>query len=285
MEDTGWTDRTALLLGDANMEKLRSASVLVMGLGGVGAYAAEMLVRAGIGKICIVDGDEVSLTNLNRQLPALHSTLGQSKAGILKARFLDINPELEIEAMGEYVKDQRMVEILESRPFDYVVDAIDTLSPKIYLLYHCVKRKMRVVSAMGSGGKADPLQLKICDISQTYHCALADALRKRLHKLNIYTGIQAVFSPEPVPAHAVRKTFGERNKKSMVGTVSYMPPLVGCLCASVVIRELCGERVVSDLPVPLSVRRKIAETEKFPIAEIGDGARPLKRGSPDSMSD
>ena len=127
--------------------------------------------------------------------------------------------------------------------------------------------------------------MKICDISQTYHCALADALRKRLHKLNIYTGIQAVFSPEPVPAHAVRKTFGERNKKSMVGTVSYMPPLVGCLCASVVIRELCGERVVSDLPVPLSVRRKIAEAEKFPIAEIGDGARPLKSGSPDSMSD
>lgn len=265
-----------MLLGDANMEKLRAASVLVMGLGGVGAYAAEMLVRAGIGKICIVDGDEVSLTNLNRQLPALHSTLGQSKAGILKARFLDINPELEIEAIGEYVKDQRMVEILESRPFDYVVDAIDTLSPKIYLLYHCVKRKMRVVSAMGSGGKADPLQLKICDISQTYNCALADALRKRLHKLNIYAGIQAVFSPEPVPAYAVRKTFGERNKKSMVGTVSYMPPLVGCLCASVAIRELCGERVVSDLPVPLSVRRKIAETEGRPLAGIGRGARPVR---------
>lgn len=255
-----WQERTRLLLGDAAVNRLAASSVLVVGLGGVGAYAAEMLVRAGVGKLTIVDGDRLHATNLNRQLPALVPDLGRLKAEVMANRLRGINPDLELEAIPEYVKDGRMIEILESKPFDYVVDAIDTLSPKIYLLYHCVSRRLPVVSAMGSGGKLDPMQLKICDISQTYQCPLADVLRKRLHKLGVYTGIQAVFSPEPVPAHAVRETEGEPNKKSTVGTVSYMPSMAGCLCASVVIRELCGQKVVSDLPVPASVRKKIRET-------------------------
>ena len=257
--EEAWDSRTELLLGQAEAESLRAASVLVMGLGGVGAYAAEMLARAGVGGLTIVDGDRLHPTNLNRQLPALHSTLGRLKAEVMGERLRDINPALRLEVLPEYVKDQRMIDILESCPFDYVVDAIDTLSPKVYLLYHCVQRGTRVVSAMGSGGKTDPLQLRICDISQTYACPLADALRKKLHRLGVYTGIQSVFSPEPGPARAVLPTWGEANKKSTVGTVSYMPSIGGCLCASGVIRELCGQKIKSDLPVPPSVRQKILD--------------------------
>ncbi|MCM1169888.1 MAG: tRNA threonylcarbamoyladenosine dehydratase [Bacteroides sp.] len=263
---SGWQQRTELLLGGEAVRKLNQASVLVVGLGGVGAYAAEMIVRAGVGNLTVVDGDRLYPTNLNRQLPALLPDMGRLKAEVMAERLLDINPELHLEAIPEYVKDGRMIEILESKPYDYVVDAIDTLSPKIYLLYHCVNRRLPVVSAMGSGGKLDPMQFKICDISQTYNCPLADVLRKRLHKLGVYTGIQAVFSPENVPEHAVREVEGEANKKSMVGTVSYMPSIAGCLCASVVIRELCGQKVESDLPVPPSVRKKIKAQE-----QVSDG--------------
>ncbi|MEG1498814.1 MAG: tRNA threonylcarbamoyladenosine dehydratase [Bacteroidales bacterium] len=253
-----WQERTRLLLGEEAMEKLSKAHVLVVGLGGVGAYTAEQLCRSGIGALSIVDGDQLHCTNLNRQLPALISTLGKGKAKVLGERFLDIHPNLKLNVYSEYVKDERMVEILKAEPYDYVVDAIDTLSPKIYLLYHSVGLNLSVVSAMGAGGKLDPMQLKIADISQTYACPLADALRKRLHKLGVYSGIQAVFSPEKVKEDSVLLVEEEENKKSMVGTVSYMPAIVGCMCASVVIRELCGPKIVSNLPIPTIIKRKIA---------------------------
>lgn len=252
-----WQSRTALALGEEAVERLARASVLVVGLGGVGAYAAEMIARCGVGRMVIADGDRVSESNLNRQLPALHSSIGRLKAEVMAERLLDINPALRLETVCRYLKDQPMIDLLEREPYHYVVDAIDTLSPKIYLLYHCRKRNIPVVSAMGTGGKSDPARLAVCDISQTYNCPLADVLRKRLHKLGVYHGIQSVFSPEPVKAGSVRETSGEPNKKSMIGTVPYMPVMAGCLCASVVVRELCGEKVVSDLPVPASVRRRI----------------------------
>lgn len=262
MEQENWNERTVLLLGEEAVRKLSRSSVLVVGLGGVGAYAAEMLVRAGIGRLTVVDGDTIQPTNLNRQLVALRPDIGKPKAEVLGKRLLEINPELDLTVIAEYLKDQRMIEVLRRDRYDYVVDAIDTLSPKIYLLYHCRSMGLKVVSAMGSGGKTDPVQLKICDIAQTYLCPLADVLRKRLHKLGIYHGIQAVFSPEPVRKESVRETEGEPNKKSTIGTVSYMPPIVGCMCASVVIRELSGEKVVSDLPIPPSVKKKIIENGK-----------------------
>lgn len=255
----GWLARTELLLGEDEVTRLKGASVLVVGLGGVGAYAAEMLVRAGIGKMCIVDGDTVQTTNLNRQLGALTSQLGRPKAEVLAARFRDINPDIDLRVIAEYIRDERMKEILQMEKYDYVVDAIDTLSPKIYLLFHCRNLGIPVVSAMGSGGRIDPLQLQIADISQTYCCSLADVLRKRLHRLGIYYGIKAVFSPEPVRKESIKATWGEPNKKSTLGTVSYMPPMVGCLCASVVIRELLGQKLVSKLPVPPSVKKRMEE--------------------------
>ncbi len=219
------------------MEKLRNAHVLVAGLGGVGAYAAEMLCRAGVGEMTIIDGDVVEATNKNRQLPALDSTVGQSKAHLMAQRFSDINPEIRLHAIDRFIRDKEMVDILSAAPYDYVVDAIDTLAPKIFLIYHSLQAGLNVVSSMGSGGKTDPSQVRVADISQSYNCHLARMLRKRLHRLGVYEGVQVVFSSEPTDAAAVVLSEGQ-NKKSNVGTISYMPPLFGCFIASVVIREL-----------------------------------------------
>jgi tRNA A37 threonylcarbamoyladenosine dehydratase len=253
----GWEARTEMLLGDENVEKLRQAHVLIMGLGGVGSAACEHLCRAGIGELTIVDGDVVNETNRNRQLPALVSNQGILKAEVMAKRLLDINPNLKLNVFPEYVKDQRMLDILKMAKYDFVVDAIDTLSPKTYLIVHCLNLNLRLVSSMGSGGKTDPTQIQIADIAQTYQCPLAEALRKRLHKLGFYSGFHAVFSAENVRENSVLHCEDEINKKSTVGTISYMPPIFGAFCASVVIREIIGEKIVSKLPIPAKVRKKI----------------------------
>jgi tRNA threonylcarbamoyladenosine dehydratase len=239
MEHPEWLQRTELLLGNEKLAKLRQAHILVVGLGGVGAYAAEMLCRSGIGKMTIVDGDKIHSTNRNRQLIALTSLEGLPKAATMGERLLDINPELELSVHDEYIKDDRMIEILAGE-FDYVIDAIDTLAPKVFLIYHSVKIGHKIASSMGSGGKFDPMQVRISDLSESYNCKLASILRKRLHGLGIYTGVQVVFSPEKVNPEAILLTEGEMNKKSTVGTISYMPPVFGCHLASVVIRDLIG---------------------------------------------
>jgi tRNA A37 threonylcarbamoyladenosine dehydratase len=232
-----WLQRTELLLGRSKIDKLTNTNVLVVGLGGVGAYAAEMLCRAGIGKMTIVDGDTVKETNINRQLVALKSTIEKMKTDVLGDRLLDINPELELTKIDEFIKDERVIEILD-KGFDYVVDAIDTLSPKLYLIYHSVQKGIPVVSSMGAGGKLDPSKIEISDIARSYNCKLARVLRKRLHRLGIRKGFMAVFSPEDVQDDSIELTEDEQNKKSNVGTISYMPAAFGCACASVVIRSL-----------------------------------------------
>lgn len=232
-----WLSRTQLLLGDENIDKLKNAHVLIVGLGGVGAYCAEQICRAGVGKLTIVDGDKISITNINRQLPATTKTIGLDKATVMGARLKAINPHLELTIVNEYLKDERMIEVLQQSPFDFVVDAIDTLAPKIFLIYHSLKNNLPIVSAMGAGGKTDPSKIQIADISKSHNCKLARMLRKRLHKLGVYKGVKVVFSPEDVSPSAVILEEGE-NKKSNVGTISYMPPLFGCFMASVVINEL-----------------------------------------------
>lgn len=236
-----WQSRTELLLGKDKLDKLASANVLVVGLGGVGAYAAEMICRAGVGAMTIVDGDIVGETNINRQLVALNSTIGQNKTEVLGKRLLDINPHLQLDKISDFIRDDRIIEILD-RGYDYVVDAIDTLSPKIFLIYHSMQKGIPIVSSMGAGGKLDPSKIEITDISKTKNCKLARILRKRLHRLGIRKGFKAVFSPEEVPEESVVLIEGEQNKKSNVGTISYMPPAFGCACASVVIRGLLQER-------------------------------------------
>ncbi len=210
---------------------------MVVGLGGVGAYAAEQICRAGVGKMTIVDGDVVDTTNRNRQLPALISSTGEPKAEILAARFRDINPEIEITVVNNYISDEITIELLKSQKFDNVVDAIDTLSPKVFLVYHAVQMGLKVASSMGAGGKTDPQMVQITDISKTYGCKLAKVFRQRLSKLGISKGIHVVFSPEEIKKNTVRAE-SSRNKKSTAGTISYMPPVFGCYISSIVIRDL-----------------------------------------------
>ncbi|MBN2641592.1 MAG: tRNA threonylcarbamoyladenosine dehydratase [Victivallales bacterium] len=240
LNSTWWLSRTELLLGEEGLQKLASANVLVIGLGGVGAYAAEMLCRAGIGKMTIIDGDNIEPTNINRQLPALTSTIGIPKAEVLMERFMNINPRLKLDARKLFVRDELTDEILESCKYDYVVDAIDSLSPKVNLVSKCIERGIPVISSMGSGGKLDPSKIEVADISRSYNCKLAKAMRKRLHRRGIRKGLKVVFSSEEIPDEAV---FGydcpdSGMTKSMVGTISFMPAIFGCFCASVVIRDL-----------------------------------------------
>lgn len=232
-----WLNRTELLLGKEKLDKLKNASVLVVGLGGVGAYAAEQLCRAGIGKMTIVDGDVVEETNRNRQLPALISNTGKPKAEVLANRFRDINPDIQLTVINDFIADEKIIELLKSQTFNYVVDAIDTISPKVFLIYHAVQLGLPVVSSMGAGGKTDPQKVQITDISKSHHCTLAKVLRKRLSKLGINKGVKVVFSSEETDKNAVRPEDGTY-KKSVVGTISYMPPVFGCFISSVVIRDL-----------------------------------------------
>lgn len=236
---TNWLERTELLVGKEKLEKLKNSNVLVVGLGGVGAYAAEQLCRAGIGKMTIVDGDVVEPSNRNRQLPALTSTNGQPKAEILAKRFKDINPDIELTVVNDFIRDERTLELLKSQPFDYVVDAIDTLSPKVFLVYHAMQLGLKTVSSMGAGGKVDPSKVQVADVSKSHNCRLAKMFRKRLSRLGIKKGVKVVFSPEDIDESAVRLEDG-RNKKSTVGTISYMPPVFGCFVSSVVVRDLVG---------------------------------------------
>lgn len=235
-----WLERTTLLLGDEKLKKLREANVLVVGLGGVGAYAAEMIARSGVGRMTIADADTVSATNINRQLIALHSTIGRQKADLMAERLRDINPEIELTVVNRFIKDDETDVLLDSERFDYVVDAIDTLSPKLALIKGCLDRNIPLVSSMGAGAKTDPTKMEICDIAKTHHCPLAHMLRKRLHKIGIRSGFKAVFSPEPVREGAMILC-EEQNKKSNTGTISYIPALFGIGCASVVVRGLIGE--------------------------------------------
>ena len=235
-----WLERTTLLLGEEKLEQLRRAHVLVVGLGGVGAYAAEMIARAGVGRMTIADADTVSATNINRQLIALHSTIGLKKSDLMAERLRDINPDIDLTVINRFIKDDETDALLDSARFDFVVDAIDTLSPKLALIKGALDRGIPLVSSMGAGAKTDPTKMEICDISRTHHCPLAHMLRKRLHKIGIRKGFHAVFSPEPVREGAMILC-EEQNKKSNTGTISYIPALFGIGCASVVVRSLIDE--------------------------------------------
>lgn len=235
-----WLERTSLLLGDEKLNKLKKANVLVVGLGGVGAYAAEMIARAGVGRMTIADADVVSESNINRQLIALHSTVNRPKTEVMAERLHDINPKIELTIVSRFIKDDETDALLDSDNFDYVVDAIDTLSPKLALIKGALDRQIPLVSSMGAGAKTDPAKMEICDIAKTHHCPLAHMLRKRLHKIGVRKGFTAVFSPEPVREGAMILC-EEQNKKSNMGTISYIPAVFGIGCASVVIRGLIDE--------------------------------------------
>ncbi|MCD8081061.1 MAG: tRNA threonylcarbamoyladenosine dehydratase [Bacteroides sp.] len=233
-----WKQRTSLLFGEEKMQRLTRAHVLVVGLGGVGSYAAELLCRAGVGALTIVDADMVQASNINRQLPALHTTIGERKAEVVARRLLEIHPELRLTVLPVFLKDDNIPELLDSASFDFVVDAIDTLSPKCYLIWHVLQRKLRIVSSMGAGAKSDITQVRFADIRDTYHCGLSKAVRKRLQKMGLRRKLPVVFSTEQADPKAVFEIHDEKNKKSTCGTVSYMPAVFGCYLAEYVLKRL-----------------------------------------------
>ncbi len=233
-----WQERTAVLLGESTLDALACKKVMVVGLGGVGAYAAEMLCRAGVGSLVLIDSDTVGESNLNRQLIALRSTVGKLKTDVLAERLKDINPALNLVVVPEYVEEENLQAIFgQAGNLDYVVDAIDTLAPKISLIKYCVQNGIPHVTAMGAGAKLDATKIRIADLSKSYNCPLAYILRKKLRKEGISKGFKVVFSEE-LPDRDAIVPMEERNKKSQVGTISYLPAVFGCVCAQAALEHL-----------------------------------------------
>lgn len=235
-----WTERSELLFKEPAMQKLYNANVLVVGVGGVGSFAAEFLARAGIGKMTIVDGDIVDITNINRQLPALHSTVGQDKVAVVGDRLMDINPELELTRLKEFLSPERAFEIVSSE-FDYVLDCIDSVTPKLNLMIAAKRKRVKIISSMGAGGKTEAAKVKVADISNTVNCYLAKALKKRLKEVKIDKGIKVVYSSEIQDDNSLMRTDGKNYKKSFYGTSSYMPGLFGLHAAETAIRYLVNK--------------------------------------------
>lgn len=240
-----WQQRTGQLFGNEKHKSLCSAHVLVVGIGGVGAYAAEMLCRAGIGRLTLIDADTVQPSNINRQLPALHSTIGLPKAQVMGERFRDINPEVKLDIRTQYLEPENIPTLLDEAKPDFIVDAIDTIQPKCHLICEAWKRRIRIVSSMGAGAKSDITQIRQADLWDTYHCGLAKAVRNGLKRMGMKRSLPVVFSTEQADPKAVIRVEDERNKKSTTGTVSYMPATFGCFLAAYVIREIMREWDIS----------------------------------------
>jgi tRNA A37 threonylcarbamoyladenosine dehydratase len=237
MNDLSWLSRTSLLIGKDALRHLTTQHVMVVGLGGVGSFAAEFIARSGIGKMTIIDGDVVDPTNRNRQLPALSTNHGVSKAEIMAERLRAINPEIELNVVRSFVTPE-MVEVNLALNPDYVIDAIDSITPKLTFLRMAYEKKLSIVSSMGAGAKLDPTKLQVVDISKTYNCPFAQQVRKNLKQHKIYSGIKVVFSPEKPIKESLMLTDGKNFKKSAYGTISYLPAVFGAVAASVVIRDL-----------------------------------------------
>lgn len=239
MTTPAWMERTALLMGEEKMGRMRRAHVLVVGAGGVGAYAAEMLVRAGVGRLTLWDADRVQPSNINRQLCALQSTVGEYKVDILARRFKDINPELELDVQAAFLEECQAGPLLDACHYDFVVDAIDTIAPKCALLVEAMKRHVRIISSMGAGAKTDITQVRFADLWDTYHCGLSKAVRTRLKRAGMHHHpLPVVFCTQQACQEAIVRVEGERNKKTTTGTVSYMPAVFGCYLAQYIIDRL-----------------------------------------------
>lgn len=235
MNDVSWLSRTSLLIGDEALLTFEKKHLMVVGMGGVGSFAAEFIARAGIGEMTIIDGDVVDPTNRNRQLPALSTNHGKFKVQIMAERLLAINPELKLNVVQKFIEPDIVEDILLSKP-DFIIEAIDSVTPKINFMRFAYETQIPLVSSMGAGGKLDPTQIQIADISKTFNCPFAQQIRKTLKTHQIRKGITTVFSPEIPPKESLIMTDGTNYKKSAYGTISYMPATFGAVCASVAIR-------------------------------------------------
>lgn len=232
-----WTERAELLFKKEGLEKLKNSHVLVVGMGGVGSFAAEFIARAGVGSMTIVDGDVVDITNINRQLPALHSTVGQSKVDIMGDRLMDINPQLNLIKIKEFLSPDRAYELV-TEEYDYVLDCIDSITPKLNLILSARRKKIKIISNMGAGGKYEASKVRVADISKTEYCPLAKTMRKRLKKEGVTKGVKVVYSIEYPDQSSLKMTDGTNFKKSFFGTNSWIPGLFGLHAAETVIKHL-----------------------------------------------
>lgn len=230
MESETIFHRSELLLGKEKIEKINSKNVLVIGVGGVGAFAAEFIARAGVGAMTIIDGDNIEITNRNRQLLALESTMGQAKVEVMRKRLLDINPDIRVSAIKQFIQPEDVAEIV-GRNFDFVVDAIDYVPTKAEIIAACFQRNIPMVSSMGAAGKVNPAMIEIAKLSKTHHCGLARAIRNRLRNMPVFPDVITVFSSEE--PHSV-----EFSNDGKPGTVSYLPAAFGGYCAATAIRHL-----------------------------------------------
>lgn len=236
-QDSRWLSRTELLIGNEKLSRLMAAHVMVIGLGGVGSFAAEFIARSGVGRMTIIDGDVVDPSNRNRQLPALATNHGALKVEIMAERLKAISPELQLTQIQDFIRPEMVDACLDLQP-DFIIDAIDSITPKCTFIAAAFRRGIPFVSSMGAGGRLDPTCLQVGDISKTYNCPFSQQVRKNLKKDGIYKGVEVVFSPEPVAREALMMTDGSNFKKSAYGTISYMPATFGSVAASVAIRTL-----------------------------------------------
>ncbi|MEZ5046950.1 MAG: tRNA threonylcarbamoyladenosine dehydratase [Chitinophagaceae bacterium] len=235
-----WLERTALLVSDKGIDTLKNKHVLIVGLGGVGSFAAEFIARSGVGHMTIVDGDTVDITNTNRQLQAMHSTVGVSKAEWLEKRIRDINPEINLISINQFINPEETIALVNSQPFEYVLDCIDSITPKLLLIKAAKAKGCKIISSMGAGGKVDPTRIQYADLSKTHMCPFAFYIRKRLRKEEVFDNVMTVFSDEPPARESIKETDGTNYKRSFYGTISYIPALFGLYMASWVIQDALG---------------------------------------------
>lgn len=231
--------RTELLIGSEGMERLRGASVLVFGVGGVGSHCIEALARSGIGHLILVDNDTVSLTNINRQSIALHSTVGQYKTKVMKEKIRDIDPAIRVDTYETFVLPDNVETVFDEQP-DYVIDAIDTVTAKLAVIEYAQERGIPLISSMGTGNKLHPELFEITDISKTSVCPLCRVMRRELKARGI-GHLKVVYSKEKPVDTSGRETGEDPGaRRSVPGSISFVPPAAGLLIAGEVIRELAG---------------------------------------------
>lgn len=254
-----WLERSELIFGKEAMDSLHESHVLIVGLGGVGSFSAEFIARAGVGTMTIIDGDTFDVTNKNRQLMAMDSTIGKYKSEVLAEKLLDINPELKLNVLTEFVEPERVWEILEEFKPDYVMDCIDTISPKIEWIIASMRLKIKIISHFGAGGKIDPSKVQVARLHRTYNCKLAQHIKKRLKKRGVsYERVRAVFSSEMQDKNSLAMTDGSDYKRSYYGTTSYIPALFGLHGAAEVIRHLTEVKLTQQK----KAKEEAAKTEQ-----------------------